>query len=294
MDCLQADTVTENIEKQFSKFPRIWRQYRRGVLSSSDCRERIQNVIWDGYFKYIQEFFTFNLTQCLWDDFLEEYRKAEKGIPLVDSDGESWLCLRQWDNVRKMWIPASVSDRTQVLRLMRAFHIPPEYYTPLPVGTPKPNMQAHPSGLGNSPATISFECEDDGGLLSCAAPCGRTFTLKNNLGLEAVIIIKEVFSEPKEVFHNRAVASYRGEGYVEGYTEMSFQREDPKLYIGLDEGKVYRLIAFLSTTDGRAYRQYPMWQDYFCHYSTIDDIFEKVLDSLFDSFCSFKGNIPIS
>ena len=47
MDCLQADTVTENIEKQFSKFPRIWRQYRRGVLSSSDCRERmLKTQLW--------------------------------------------------------------------------------------------------------------------------------------------------------------------------------------------------------------------------------------------------------
>lgn len=285
MDYLQGDAVTKNIEKQFKAAQGIVRQYHRGVITLEDRHNAVYNIFRNGYFKYVEESFRFNLNQRVWDSFLEEYHMTEQGIPLDELKGESWLNSKQWDDVNKIWVPASASDRAQVLRLMQTFHIPPEYYTPLPEDISVPHVQSHPSG-GNpcTSVTISFECKDDGGLLSCGDPCGKIFTLRDKLGLEAVITIRDIFSEPKEVLHNRAFASYFGEGYIEGYTEMSSQRQDPRLYIGLWKGKIDNFIAFISDADNRAYRRCPIWQDYFRYCETNQAILNKMLDSFLSEF----------
>lgn len=294
MDYLQPDIVKEHIKEHFSYFSQIWRQYHRGCLSSDDCRREIENIIWKGCFFYINEALTLNFNQHVWDIFLEEYRKIEQGILLTELHDISWLNSKQWDETNKIWVPASAADRTQALRLMQAFRIPPEYFVPLPDDTPIPQIRCRPSG-GEScvNSALSFECVDDGGLLSCKEPCGKTFTLKNELGLKAVITIKEKFPEAKEILHNRASADYRGEGYVEGYTEMSFQREDPSLYIQLWRGKIDGIIVFISNVDNYAYHQYPMWQDYFSYLASRQAIFIKVVDGFLEDLLRLRGDISI-
>lgn len=285
MDYLQSDLITEHIQEQYGRIKGALKQYRRGSLTRDDCRRIINNAIWDGYFRFIQKELKFNFNYRVWDDFLNEFNKFEQNVPLTEATGESWLNSQQWDDINKAWVPASASDRAQTLRLMQAFHIPPEYHTPIPDNIPLPHTRVHPSGGDLCVSTtISFKCEADGGLLECDAPCGKTFTLKNNLGLEAVITIKEVFSEPKEILHNRAFADYRGEGYIEGYTEMNFQRRNPELYIRLEDGKVDRMIAFLSNEDWHVYNRFPMWQDYFHWMQFYQTMFEKAIDSFFESF----------
>jgi len=293
MDCLLADAVTEHIQKQYARFSLIWKQYHRGFYGKDNCLQEIRSVIIDGLFNY-QGLPRFNLTQHVWDDFLEEYRMTEQGIPLPVSKNENWLNSTQRGEVNKTWIPASASDRMQALRLIQAFHIPPKYYAPLPDDTPVPHRWRHSFNEDHCiNATIPFRCENDEELLSCDTPCGKTFKFKNELGLEAVIAIKDIFPEPKEILHNRASASYLGEGYIEGYTEMSAKRQDPRLYIILSDGRIDGFIAFLSSADECAYRQFPLWQGYFHSQATKNAIFEKVVDDFFESLLRFEGNIPI-
>ena len=65
---------------------------------------------------------------------------------------------------------------------------------------------------------------------------------------------------------------------------MNFQRRNPELYIRLEDGKVDRMIAFLSNEDWHVYNRFPMWQDYFHWMQFYQTMFEKAIDSFFESF----------
>ena len=122
-----------------------------------------------------------------------------------------------------------------------------------------------------------FTCVDDGGLLTDKSPVGKTFRLKNDIGLEAVLKIKEdrrnadrngmdfdemVSSSSAGMFVLKA--EFLAEGFIEGYT-ASERKHNPEILIRLKNNKkeIFWLAYWADAEDFEAHRKCPVWQEYY-------------------------------
>lgn len=289
---LTGEQIDENILNAFENFRKIGRLYRRGLLTDHEFSQRMSEIFYEHFYRFLHQEhgLEFCFTDSTWAGFLEDYRlwqehslpKEHPDTPWLqndnfadsfDSDNDFIHTLRSMKNYG-FDLPygraeASSYDKIQVFRLMEAFHIPPDYFEPVPAGIIKPDISYIHTYHDAVVVIIGFHCIDDGGLLGDNNPCEKTFTLTNTLGLKAKLLIKEMRSlEEQMELHEDAdmyitLGAYLAEGYIEGYTQIQ-EGASTKIVIRTDEkGSICKLGAILIQDDNTAYRNFPLWQEYF-------------------------------
>lgn len=158
--------------------------------------------------------------------------------------------------------------------MLDRFHIPPELFTPFPEGLLDPDEELLHRYHSVDQMGVKFHCMDDGGLLADPDPVGKTFRLRNDLGLEAVLTIKEdrrnenrngmdfderIYVTPQGFYCLKA--EFLAEGYLEGYTAKE-RSCNPAFLIRTDGYKVDWLAWYENADDRRARQAFPLWQEF--------------------------------
>ena len=269
---LTGQLVEMKIEKVFDTFRKAADRFWKGHITRDEC----ERVMREEFFTVFLQLFSDNdLKLCLnktnYPQFVREFETFQKKENPADSNHIPWLY-----DVSDTPCEANENDQKQFLYLMETFHVTPDYFAPVPDRIPDPGIvPIHPYRFPIY--GIHFNCIDDGGLLSDSSPVGKTFKLKNEFGLTAVLTIKEDrryidrsgmdFDEIACYSNGLSCivkADFLSEGCIEGYTACE-GRESPEILIRLkDKGsKVYWLAYKEDRNDCRVRREYPLWQEYY-------------------------------
>ncbi len=267
---LTDELVEAEAGKAFEEFRRIGKQYWRGFLDETMARQEMRSGFSRIFMKLFRDHhLDLRLNRDSYPLFKEEYEACRKGMPF--SNHMPWLFDTEED------YEASERDQARFFDLMTRFHVSPDCFEPLPEEAAEPGIvPIHQYKLAGVYG-IHFDVADDGGLLEEARPIGKTFRLKSRKGLEAVLTIREDrrqqdrsgmdFDElvvPTEHGLSVSMAEFLAEGYIEGYTARE-RTADPRILIRLEErGTRVSWLAFWSDPkDQEAFRNDPLWQDYF-------------------------------
>ncbi len=291
---LTDECVDAAVERALKKFDRAGEKFRRGLVTENECRR----VLMEEFYTVFMGFFRENdieleLNETSYVQFAREFRAYKEGDDLSNPDHMPWLYDRTEEPCE-----AAANDQRQFFRLMERFHLLPEYFEPVPEGVPAPDIipihQYHSAGVYGT----HFNCIDDGGLLADSDPAGKTFRLKNDLGLEAAVTIKEdrrrgdrngmdfdevVSSSNRGVVV--ALAEFLAEGCIEGYTAKE-RKCDPEILIRLNNSgeNVCWLAYWRDPHDEEACRGCSMWQKYFDWAAEKERRQEEMLSCLFDAY----------
>ena len=295
-----SEEIDETIQKAYAEFARIMKNHRRGLLSEDSTHIDMDQIFYENSFDYIRDrgFRIFRETSDAKKRYKEEWELWKRGeTPLCDQ-GDEWLFYDNLDDIYddKSWLdvirsfkyygldtsptetPASPYDKIQIFRLLDAFQIDlAPSYLERPEGMASPDRYITHTYNGGNKIVVGFQCVDDGGLLADISPTGKTFRLKNDLGLTAEITIKEVRA-PEERFGMDEVddyaprGTYLGEGYIEGYTATE-QRRLPEITIRTDDnGRIVKLgTSQVWEDDLKAFSEFSLWQEYFCWMGAADE-----------------------
>lgn len=290
---LTEELVTSSVDEAFEQFKRCGRLYKRGCLDYNSYYTKMFNIILEYYFRFLSDIGLKNVS-CpkSWERLLEDYALWSEGKEPDSTIGQPWLIdKRSTDEARKskevskttnVEIEASIKDKSQFFKLMEKYHIPIDFYTPIPEDIIAPYLNWMHTYSDNSLYQIIFYCIDDGGLLEEENPVGKTYTLINKLGLKAVLTITEVRKIQKE--DSRSLyGKYLSTGYVEGYTAI--EREYPEVGIEIDkDGSILAFHTYLDRKDMSVFNNYPLWQNYLAWTSAWQYYFEKFRNEFFDTF----------
>lgn len=270
---LTTESVKDTLEKTFQEFNHIGESYRRGFLNDSDFLYGMEQALYRGFWSFLSaNGIELRINEANYPSFAKEYRACFDGVDEEGHSQHSWFCDR-----RDPTGEASANDSRMIFNLMGKYHMGPDYFEPIPEDIPRYSLhgihQYHSAGVCGT----DFNCVDDGGLLSDDRPVGKTFRLKNDLGLEAVLTIKEdrrngnrsgmdfdelVISSDKgtEVL----LAEFLAEGYIEGYTAKE-RTGNPDILVRLqNKGKQVCWLAYWrDSNDEKAFLDYPLWQSNF-------------------------------
>ena len=282
------------VNDAFRAFRRTGDMCRKGCLTEDEYRREMTRTfcrVFMGLFS--DNMLELRLTAANYPQFKNEFEEYLKGNDPVSPDHLPWLFDTQNESRE-----AQESDRRQFFRLMETFRLAPDYFEPAPVGMAVPDLV--PVHMYNSSAVYGthFRCKDDGGLLTDADPVGRTYRLRNDLGLEAVLTVREdrrqtdrrgLDFDETVCRTGRGVlvakAEFLAEGYIEGYTARE-RSGNPQVLIRLgDGGKKVDWLAYWEDQNDRAARvAHPLWREYRRWYDEIEARQSAMLDAFFEEF----------
>ena len=305
---LSNEKVNQCVDEAFLIFQDIWERFNYGEYTDDEFWNRMGETHYNYFYGFLQKNglrTVFNAKS--WLRFLDDFSLwSDKGHP-NSSVGEPWLLDDNLDDhiEDKTWLKvvrsardyglpancfedeASIYDKSQFFILMKAFHITTDYFEPMPEGIIAPDKHWKHAYNDGCTYVIGYNCVDDNGLLSEEDPVGKTYTLKNDMGLKAIVKIIE--DRRKQDRTNidcddfSPLGEYLAEGYIEGYTAI--ERSYPKIVIRTDgKGTITHLGTFECWKDSNAFCQYPLWQEYFEWCSMKENLKRKILSELFDSF----------
>ncbi len=288
-----VNTKLDGILKAFQKTGAFW---RRGILTEEEVRKELA----EGFFSVFMTFFKENCLELRLDKenyacFAGEFEAYQSGSEPAASAHLPWLY-----DTEKTPCEAAGEDRRQFFRLMNVFHVAPDYFKApeYPENMAVPDRVPVHTYHSSCVMGTHFNCVDDGGLVSDESPVGKTFTLENDLGLRAVLTVREDrrnkdrhgldFDEmvcPAEEGMLVLKAEFLAEGYIDGYTSH-VRKHNPEVLIRLADGgkKVFWLAYREDGDDWKAYREHPLWHDYYCHLDRQEDKTEKVLEKLWNEY----------
>ena len=270
---LTIESVKDTLENTFQQFNRLGEAYRRGFLNDSDFLSGMEQALHRGFWSFLSaNGIELRINEANYQAFAKEYRSYFDVVDDEDHSQYSWFSDRRDPNGE-----ASANDSRMIFYLMGKYRLGPDYFEPIPEDIPRYSLhgihQYHFDGVYGT----DFNCVDDGGLLSDDRPVGKTFRLKNDLGLEAMLTIKEdrrngyrsgmdfdelVISSDKgtEVL----LAEFLAEGYIEGYTAKE-RTGNPEILVRLqNKGKQICWLAYWrDSNDEKAFLDYPLWQSNF-------------------------------
>lgn len=244
---IKDENLESSVDEAYKEFQRAGRIYSRGLLTDDEFWRNMYNSYHEHFYGFLKNN---GLRTCFttksWLRFQEDHSLwCSKSVP-NSSVGEPWLLDDNLDDhfEDKGWLgiirsargygmassafaiedEASVHDKSQFFRLMEAFHITADYFEPLPEGIIAPDKHWTHTYSGGCTYVIGYNCVDDGGLLSEAEPIGKTYTLKNDLGLKAVVTITEDRRKQDRGSMDYddycPLGEYLSDGYIEGYTAL--------------------------------------------------------------------------
>ena len=249
--------VNETIRKCYMQLADKAFEYAYGFATREDFYVLARNTLYGTNARNFAEFsslrFRFNLGT--WERAQEDYKAWRRGESPCSTKGEPWLVTGTSNE-------ACALDKIQFFRLLTAFHVDLDFFEPVPAAIVDPGKEHVHTYHGSEAVRIQFHCVDDGGLLSAQDPCGRTFELRSDKGLRAVLRIKDANGTYLPQINTfGSCFDYRCEGWVEGFTAKD--RGDSDIYIMLSEsGTIENLGLFMNGRDYGAYSSYPLWQNY--------------------------------
>lgn len=291
---LQHSIIENDLNKWLDStqedFQNIARQAKRGYLTDDEVFRLIDGEVQKtlGDFLNIRGFH-YGFSSKGWERFVDEYRLWSAGKEIDSTVGEPWFYYDNLDDPNmnddeKGWLEisrrareynastlrtdpeAASADKAQFFRILDAFDIPLEYFKPVPENIPTPNRHFVHMYTGCTYYTANYLCVDDGGLSSETDPVGKQFCLKNNLGLQAHLTIKEV--RTKEAMSRYEtdeddsfpLGKYLAEGWIEGYTTARIRT----VVIRTDgEGRIVKFGFACDRDDEETMNTYPLWQECF-------------------------------
>lgn len=274
---LTKELVDVTIDKTISQIREYGEEYKAGIRDVEECFNLMYDAFTNGFFGLLQgNSLYIEISEFNYEQFSNEYYVYKKGELSERTNHHAWLYVKSG-----VASEATLQDQRQVFYLMKNYHLLPEFFSPIPNNIVRPNkIYLHGwhkvNGYG-----IHYYCIDDGGLLLDPNPIGKTFRLRNDIGNEAVLTVKEDrrfeqtekhfdFDEDILCFLGHK-ADFLAEGYIEGYTAKE-RKENPDVLIRIQNGKVFWLSYLEDTSDLEAYYEYPLWQDYL---QACKDLWEK-------------------
>ena len=271
---LTAGSIKDTLEKTFLEFNRIGNAYRRGFLDGSRFSLRMEQALNHGFWIFLRDNgIELCINEANYQTFVKEYRSYFDGVGNEEQSQHSWFCDRD-DPAGE----ASANDKKMIFYLMGKYRLGPDYFEPIPEDIPRFNIRGIHQYRSAGVYCTDFSCVDDGGLLADDHPVGKTFRLKNDLGLEAVLTIKEDRRRGDrrgmdfdEQIHDSSdggtsvgLAEFLAEGHIEGYTARERTGNPEILIRPTDCGKsISRLAYWRDPADEKAFLSYPLWQRYF-------------------------------
>lgn len=262
---LSKALLEARIEDTLKALRRIGDQRRKGYLTEDECRRLTEHYFWTGAWKLLDEAqLRLNVTAQNYSRFRQDRLNHSEGRALSEPDCGDWLTVDS--DPRRT---ASREDRELVLYLLDRFQLPPEFFAPIPERVICPNWTCAHTWHDVSAMRTEFVCTDDGGLLTDPAPVGKTFRLVNDLGLEAVLTVKEdrraENAQTDPALNARRIQDdvFLTEGYIEGYTAKNRSCKRPEIRVSLGKEPVLLLDWYDNSDDARARFAFPLWQDYF-------------------------------
>lgn len=262
------------IDDAFGKLRRIGERYNNGYLTRDEWFVRMLDCYNDAY----STLFTDNRLELRLDEksysqFVRDHEEytSNHGISL-GSDHVPWLY-----DISEGEREAASPDQEYFLYFMDRFSVSPDFLEPPPEGMAVPVRRQIHQYRTDCVYGIDFRCVDDGGLLSDDAPVGKTFTLKSDMGLKAVLTVREDRRHTvrkgmdfDEVVYSTGdgmqvlMADLLAEGCIEGYTAEE-RGEHPEVLIrtGNRGENICWLAYWSSPEDEKAYRDFPLWHEYF-------------------------------
>ena len=234
------------------------KRYKMGFDTKEDCYQRMEISIHEYFWKLIREN---NLKLCLseanFPHFCMEFRSYLNGDTSNNPNHEPWLY-----DIAEEKCEASLNDQSLFFSLMEKLHLTPDYFEPLPENIPNFDVdQIHQYAFEGIYST-EFNCIDDGGFLEDENPIGKTYKLKNELGLNAVVTIEKEYNKYRET-NNRTPAEFKATGYIEGYTAIERTcNPEITISIGKDRNLPWHLAFWEDAHDLNARNSYPLWQEF--------------------------------
>lgn len=270
---LSYELAESKISEVFEEYRRITALYQRGIWNKDMCCQEMTRGFSEIFVKLLSDLgLKLMLTSTSYPQFSKEFAQYQNGNTAVNPEHVPWLV-----DIKDPLREADWSEQNTFFHLMESFQVPPEYFSPRPDDMPVPDrIQIHPYSAACVYGT-HFNCTDDGGLLTEKNPVGKTFTLRNDVGLKAVLTIREDrrqtdrdgmdFDEMVYTSDHKLIvakAEFLAEGCIEGYTACS-RKDKRDILIRLTDlgSKVYWLAYWQSPDDLQAHMAYPLWQDYF-------------------------------
>lgn len=224
---LSRELAESKTAEVFHEYKQIITLYQRGIWNKDMCCREMTRGFSEIFIKLPADHgLKLMLTSASYPQFAKEFAHYLNGDTAVNPDHSPWLV-----DAKNQLREAARQDQDTFFHLMKSFLVPPEYFSPRPDDMPVPNMvQIHPYSAACIYG-IHFTCTDDGGLLTEKKPVGKTFTLTNDIGLKAVLTIREDrrqgdrngmdFDEMVYISDHKlkvAKAEFLAEGCIEGYT----------------------------------------------------------------------------
>ncbi len=172
---------------------------------------------------------------------------------------------------------AGVLDKNRFFKLMEAYCVPLLYFKPIPDSCIRPKDRFKMYGTGMA-GTVRFDIVDDGGLYSCDSPIGKEFTLTDESGLSAVILIER--TGKKDEIHNLMDPQYVGRGTIEGYTS-SRPRE---MFISERRDNAVWFWIHVGNDDYDVLHHFPLWDSYNAYMADLQERSREHIQGLIKRF----------
>ena len=303
---LTEELVREKTREVFERYRRIARMWQRGILSTEAAVEEMLPGFYGIFPKLLSDCgLVLRIKEDSYRQFAREYeayrggRFSEEFPEKFPEEEDPWLRERG-----KEGRPASAEEKRLFFRLMERFHVEPEYYKPVAQNVPVPDLvpihQYQTAGVYG----IHFRCVDDGGLLADSSPEGKTFALKNELGLTARLTIREDrrgknrsgldFDElvmETEQGSLVLLAEFLAEGEIEGYTAPVREGHREVLIRLGERGTKVRWLAFWQDpADAEAFGRYGLWQESRVYARRREEIRDRILKRLLSEAAGQTGD----
>ena len=292
MSRLTKELLEAAIEETFRKFQIIRSQYRKGFLTVDEEMRSAERCFREGPWNLLRaSHLRLNVTERNYAQFQKDCLDYAEHRSILESGGGAWLTVDS--NLGRQ---ASRADRELVLYLLDRFHIPPTYFIPLPERLPAPDLSCSHTWHDICEMRTLFVLTDDGGLLSDPNPVGKSFRLVNELGLAAVLTIKEdrraLHAQIDSAVEARQIPGVPllAEGCIEGYTAKVRSSELPEIQVHPGNGPALWLTWYENSDDASARAAFPLWQDYYRECEGARARRENILAELLQTYNQRKDN----
>ena len=269
-----SQSETEKPEKHIQNAQRlmseICKRYLMGMLTEDDRRRRMTDCFCTYYLDYLKELnLRIQIDPARWAEFRDDFLKYKSdSIPHV-LPGQSWMiCSRgSKDKQNRSSNEASDQEKKDIIKLMDVFHVPIDYYEPVPEGVKCPDESR--SAYKPDHWYVGREIwKDDGGLLRDDFRMGSTIELVDHYGLKARIQVNDKIDDDEGNHNDRD--HYAGVGTVEGYTSLRPRVIDIYTY----DNKI-EYLCFKKDSDDFGH---PIWGPYNEHVSKKQKIHDKIIE----------------
>ena len=303
----EAD-VTQALKSLEDQYAVMRRQYLQGCLSMDDIAKRVRQLFWHMTSEFLSsKGLRYDFSALSWQAFEHAFHQWKAGQPIEDCPGEEWLFHDNLDQRitdkaslqitrsagcyglgESRYASTSMDDKVQFFRIVDRLGISLEYFKPLPENLHLPKRHFTHTYNNSSACVIDFNCISDDGLCASLSPVGKRFGLRDDLGLTANVLIREVRSE-EEIRHTRLdvdeyapLARYLAEGTIEGYTSGRTR----EITIRTDRNNVIcKCGLFLEEDDEQACRDFPLWQEGYQWFAHQEGLIEAMCEKAVLSIC---------